>query len=37
MEDKENTAKPDVAMFIDWENGKKLIEEYLNRKGGEND
>lgn len=21
-------------MFIDWENGKKLIEEYLNRKGG---
>jgi len=24
-------------MFIDWENGKKLIEKYLNRKGGEND
>ena len=21
-------------MFIDWENGKKLIEKYLNRKGG---
>ncbi|MEN8121743.1 MAG: hypothetical protein ABFS35_15435 [Bacteroidota bacterium] len=24
-------------MFIDWENGKKLIEKYLNRKGGENE
>jgi len=24
-------------MFIDWENGEKLIEKYLNRKGGGND
>ena len=24
-------------MFIDWENGKKLIEKYLNRKGGKNE
>jgi len=24
-------------MFIDWENGKRLIEKYLNRKGGRND
>ena len=24
-------------MFIDWENGEKLVEKYLNRKGGGND
>jgi len=24
-------------MFIDWENGQRLIEKYLNRKGGNNE
>ena len=24
-------------MFIDWKNGKRLIEKYLNRKGGKNE